>query len=134
MLPLRQNGRIEEGTIRGGSIEKTEANSQKFSIEAIVLGIRRDYHLNKLIAKKRSGLIKVTTGMRFCGKSYLLFSLFKKLLQNGSVPADHMIEVAFDSFSGDVAVLGLPASLNSVGDRNDLQFSKTQFSKSEKRD
>lgn len=39
--------------------------------------IKRDYYLNALINKKHNGLIKVITGMRRCGKSYLLFNLFK---------------------------------------------------------
>lgn len=42
---------------------------QKFSIEVTELEIKRDYYLNKLIAKKHNGLIKVITGMRRCGKS-----------------------------------------------------------------
>ena len=62
------------------------------------LEIKRDYYLNKLIAKKRNGLIKVITGMRRCGKSYLLFMLFKKHLLESGVPEDHIIEIAFDSF------------------------------------
>ena len=44
--------------------------------------IRRDIYLNKLISKKHNGLIKVVTGMRRCGKSYLLFNLFKEHLVN----------------------------------------------------
>ncbi len=60
--------------------------------------IKRDYYLQKLIRKKHNGLIKVITGMRRCGKSYLLFSLFKKHLQESGVPEDHIIEIAFDSF------------------------------------
>ena len=38
--------------------------------------IRRDSYLNRLIEKKENGLIKVITGIRRCGKSYLLFNLF----------------------------------------------------------
>ena len=60
--------------------------------------IKRDYYLNKLIAKQHNGLIKVVTGMRRCGKSYLLFNLFKDYLIENNVAADHIIEVAFDSF------------------------------------
>lgn len=60
--------------------------------------IKRDYYLNKLIAKQHNGLIKVVTGMRRCGKSYLLFNLFKDYLMENNVAADHIIEVAFDSF------------------------------------
>ena len=38
--------------------------------------IRRDYYLEKLIKRKNNGLIKVITGIRYCGKSYLLNNLF----------------------------------------------------------
>lgn len=60
--------------------------------------IKRDFYLQKLIAKKHNGLIKVITGMRRCGKSYLLFTLFKKHLLECSVNEDHIIEIPFDSF------------------------------------
>ena len=60
--------------------------------------IKREYYLNKLIAKQHNGLIKVVTGMRRCGKSYLLFNLFKDYLIENNVASDHIIEVAFDSF------------------------------------
>ena len=60
--------------------------------------IRRDIYLNKLISKKHNGLIKVVTGMRRCGKSYLLFNLFKEHLVNEGVNEKHIIEIAFDSF------------------------------------
>lgn len=60
--------------------------------------IRRDIYLNKLISKKHNGLIKVITGIRRCGKSYLLFNLFKEHLLKLGVPDDHVIEMAFDAF------------------------------------
>ena len=60
--------------------------------------IHRDIYLNKLISKKHNGLIKVVTGMRRCGKSYLLFNLFKEYLVNEGVNENHIIEIAFDSF------------------------------------
>ena len=60
--------------------------------------ICRDLYLNKLISKKHNGLIKVVTGMRRCGKSYLLFNLFKEYLVNEGVNENHIIEIAFDSF------------------------------------
>lgn len=60
--------------------------------------IGRDVYLNKLISKRHNGLIKVVTGMRRCGKSYLLFNLFKKYLVNEGVAENHIIEIAFDSF------------------------------------
>lgn len=60
--------------------------------------IKRDHYLNTLISKEHNGLIKVITGMRRCGKSYLLFTLFKEHLLSEGVEADHIIEIAFDAF------------------------------------
>ena len=60
--------------------------------------IKRDIYLNKLISKKHNGLIKVVTGIRRCGKSYLLFNLFKNHLLAEGVNEQHIIEIAFDSF------------------------------------
>ena len=50
------------------------------------------------ISKKHNGLIKVVTGMRRCGKSYLLFNLFKEHLLAEGVDETHIIEIAFDAF------------------------------------
>ena len=60
--------------------------------------IKRDRYLNTLISKQHNGLIKVITGMRRCGKSYLLFTLFKEHLLSEGVEEDHIIEIAFDAF------------------------------------
>ena len=60
--------------------------------------IKRDRYLNTLIRKKHNGLIKVITGMRRCGKSYLLFTFFKKHLLSEGVDEAHIIEIAFDAF------------------------------------
>lgn len=60
--------------------------------------IKRDRYLNTLISKKHNSLIKVITGMRRCGKSYLLFTLFKEHLLSVGVDEDHIIELAFDAF------------------------------------
>ena len=49
-----------------------------------MMEIRRDFYLDKLIKRKNNGLIKVITGIRRCGKSYLLNNLFyHHLLENG---------------------------------------------------
>ena len=60
--------------------------------------VKRDAYLNKLISKKHNGLIKVVTGVRRCGKSYLLFNLFKEQLLSEGVDKKHIIEIAFDAF------------------------------------
>ncbi|SCH82920.1 Uncharacterised protein [uncultured Clostridium sp.] len=60
--------------------------------------IKRDRYLNTLISKEHNGLIKVITGMRRCGKSYLLFTLFKEHLLSEGVEEEHIIEIAFDAF------------------------------------
>lgn len=60
--------------------------------------IKRNRYLNTLISKKHNGLIKVITGMRRCGKSYLLFTLFKEHLLSDGIDGDHIIEIAFDAF------------------------------------
>ncbi|WP_435644948.1 ATP-binding protein [Butyricicoccus porcorum] len=60
--------------------------------------IKRDRYLNLLISKKHNGLIKVITGMRRCGKSYLLFNLFKDYLLSEGVEKSHIIEIAFDAY------------------------------------
>ncbi len=59
--------------------------------------IKRDYYLNKLIKRKNNGLIKVVTGIRRCGKSYLLNTLFYNHLLEDGVDEEHIIRFAFDS-------------------------------------
>ena len=59
--------------------------------------IERNYYLNKLIAKKENKLIKIITGIRRCGKSYLLEYIFKNYLINSGVKEDHIIKLALDS-------------------------------------
>ena len=58
--------------------------------------IQRQNYLNRLINKKGNGLIKVVTGIRRCGKSYLLFNLFHEHLLNEGVDEQHIIEIALD--------------------------------------
>ncbi len=58
--------------------------------------IRRDSYLNRLIEKKENGLIKVITGIRRCGKSYLLFNLFYDYLAESGVKEEQIITVALD--------------------------------------
>ena len=60
--------------------------------------IKRDRYLKLLISKKHNGLIKVITGMRRCGKSYLLFNLFKDYLLSEGVEKSCIVEIAFDAY------------------------------------
>lgn len=67
--------------------------------------ISRDFYLDKLIKRKHNGLIKVITGIRRCGKSYLLNNLFYQHLLDSGVEADHIIRFAFDS-ADDLYLIG----------------------------
>ena len=58
---------------------------------------RKDY-IEQLDRKKRNGLIKIITGIRRCGKSYLLFTLFKRHLLQIGVPENHIISLALDDY------------------------------------
>ena len=58
--------------------------------------INRDSYLKKLDARRENGLVKIITGIRRCGKSYLLEPLFKNHLINSGVPADHIIKIELD--------------------------------------
>ena len=69
------------------------------------MDIRRDFYLEKLIKRKSNGLIKVITGIRRCGKSYLLNNIFYHHLLDSGVEADHIIRFAFDS-ADDLYLIG----------------------------
>ncbi len=58
--------------------------------------IKRDSYLNRIIDKKENGLIKVVTGIRRCGKSYLLFNLFYDYLIENGVKEEQIITIALD--------------------------------------
>ena len=58
--------------------------------------IDRDHYLNELLLRRHTGMIKVVTGIRRSGKSYLLLKLFHERLVEEGVPEDHILEVALD--------------------------------------
>ena len=58
--------------------------------------IKRDIYLNKLIERKQNGLIKIVTGLRRAGKSYLLFKLFRHHLMSSGVDEKHIVSAALD--------------------------------------
>ena len=61
--------------------------------------IRRDRYLERLIAHKGNGRVKIVTGIRRCGKSYLLFQLFKRHLIETGVKLNHIIEIQLEDRS-----------------------------------
>ncbi len=61
--------------------------------------IRRDRYLERLIAHKGNGRVKIVTGIRRCGKSYLLFQLFKRHLIETGVELNHIIEIQLEDRS-----------------------------------
>lgn len=67
--------------------------------------IKRDFYLDKLVKRKNNGLIKVITGIRRCGKSYLLNILFYRHLLECGVDEKHIIRFAFDS-ADDLYLIG----------------------------
>ena len=58
--------------------------------------IKRDYYLQQLISSKSNNLIKIVTGIRRSGKSFLLFNLFHNHLIETGISEDHIIEIALD--------------------------------------
>ncbi len=60
--------------------------------------IKRDQYLGKLVSHQHNGMVKVITGIRRCGKSYLLFTIFRNWLRDNGVDQDHIIEVDFEDY------------------------------------
>ena len=58
--------------------------------------IKRDLYLNRLIERRENGLIKVVTGIRRCGKSYLLFKLYYQYLLDSGIEASRIIRIPLD--------------------------------------
>lgn len=61
------------------------------------MNIKREQYLNELIVRKHNTLIKIITGIRRCGKSYLLNTIFYDHLIKSGIKEDHIIKFAFDS-------------------------------------
>ncbi len=71
-----------------------------FNIRGAVMIIERKNILKKLISKRENGLIKVITGIRRCGKSFLLFRLYKNYLISDGVNENNIIELSLDDVTG----------------------------------
>lgn len=63
--------------------------------------IERDAYLQQLILRKKNGMIKVITGIRRCGKSFLLFHIFKNYLIENGVKENHIIEISLDGIENE---------------------------------
>ena len=61
--------------------------------------IERNKYLFRLLDSRLNGLVKIVTGIRRSGKSFLLFNIFKQRLLNEGVDAEHIIEMQFDDFA-----------------------------------
>ena len=87
--------------------------------------IKRDVYLNRLIVRKHNGFIKVITGIRRSGKSYLLNTLFFKHLIAEKIAADHIIKFAFDSADDLLKIGEDPIVLDN--EREDRKVDPTKF-------
>ena len=86
--------------------EKCEKVQKSFiESEGKEMEIKRDFYLEKMIQRKGNGLIKIITGVRRCGKSYLLNTIFYNHLIKDGVRPDHIIKFAFDS-AADIEKIG----------------------------
>ena len=63
--------------------------------------IKRDYYLNQLKSRENNSLIKIITGIKGCGKSYLLFNLFYNYLVDKGIEKSHIIEIALDDLTNE---------------------------------
>lgn len=76
----------------------TVRNMIPVSKNVLYMIFERSKYLNELIAGRRNGLVKIITGVRRCGKSFLLFNIWHKWLQNHGIKEDHIIEIQLDDF------------------------------------
>ena len=67
---------------------------------------KREFYLNQLINKQNNGLVKIITGIRRCGKSYLLDPLFKSYLLNNGIDEQHIIKIDLDSIENKELFVG----------------------------
>lgn len=87
--------------------------------------IKRDAYLDRLIARKHNGFIKVITGIRRSGKSYLLNTIFCNRLIADGIPKNHIIKFAFDSADDLIKIGEDPIVLDN--EREDRKVDPTKF-------
>lgn len=84
----------------------------KISRRFLAMQFERKQYLDQLIRKKDNGRIKIITGLRRCGKSYLLFNLYRQYLLSSGISEDQIVELALDEI--DNAKYRNPFELNKV--------------------
>ena len=94
-MPEKYNEHIEKYLrVCYNVIVKKWQKCQKITMEGLIMKqIKRDTYLQKLINRKENGMIKVVTGIRRSGKSYLLDPLFKDYLLDSGVSENHIIKL-----------------------------------------
>ena len=98
--------------------------------------IKRDKYLNDLIIRMNNGLVKVITGIRRCGKSYLMNNIFYDYLLRQGIDRFHVIKFAFDS-AEDLELIGedfieLEKNNQKVDPRKFMSFIKSRITDSDK--
>ena len=81
------------GNVVGFAYFCTRNNCVFAQINRLDMEIKRDMYLQRLVASRHNGMIKVVTGIRRCGKSYLLFKLFYDFLKGEGVDDSHIVRV-----------------------------------------
>ena len=81
------------GNVVGFAYFCTRNNCVFVQINRLDMEIKRDMYLQRLVASRHNGMIKVVTGIRRCGKSYLLFKLFYDFLKGEGVDDSHIVRV-----------------------------------------
>lgn len=92
----------------------------------IYMSLQRDEYLQRLIVRRHNGFIKVITGIRRRGKSYLLNTLFCNYLISENVDIDHIIKFAFNS-AEDLLKIGDVISIVLDNEKNDRKVDPKNF-------
>ena len=65
------------------------------------IDIPRDLYLKRLLSRRENGMVKIISGLRRCGKSYLMNTIFRRSLVKEGVPEERIISIALDDLRND---------------------------------